>query len=389
MTPNQLLLKCEKIINDRFSAKVKLHFHELVADYSSYLIIRCKVEKQNDSNLPNSLIVKKSKNPEKVLWNEIRGLDFLNSFSELQGIAPITYGFDKNEEIVLMEDLDKDCKENEFSDNLLAKVLLKKDNYDNSINALTEFNKTIAKIQALTLNRYQDYSDKYVGFEGSSKSRHAIYKVESLLLQLSETLELLDLKIPKEQAIKAEINDILNRLKNPARFYGFSHGDFTPANALYINSKIRLFDLETSQYRHIFLDGTYSRMRYLQSIWAMNIPSKEGKQIEEEYRKELINNGFLLVENDKIYNKEYVACSFAWLAVLLSYAQKVLEEDKRWGRSTFRQRIINALVRFIEISKEKKEYANLLEMSQIILGSLLKRWGIEETQLPIYPGLVK
>ncbi|MEZ4884188.1 MAG: hypothetical protein R3E32_05560 [Chitinophagales bacterium] len=130
-------------------------------------------------------------------------------------------------------------------------------------------------------------------------------------------------------------------------------------------------------------------MNNLQSIWAMEIPAKEGKQIEEEYRKELIGNGFRIAEQDEIYNKEYVACSFAWLSVLLSYIKGVIEDDKKWGRSRFRQRIINGLERFIEISAEKKKFDNLLELSKIVLGKLLKLWGIEESSISVYPGLVK
>ena len=191
---NETLKRCEEILKTNFSGDTQLQYCELVADYSSYWIIRCNVLKTTENRLPNSVIIKQSKSPNTILWNEIVSLNFLNSFSALQGIPPKLYGFDPKKEIILMEDLDKGCKENEYSDNLLGKILLKENNYTTAINALTEFQKTIAQIQALTVSEHQGFLNAKVGFEGAEESRHAVHKIEEALLGVPKVLKNLDLR---------------------------------------------------------------------------------------------------------------------------------------------------------------------------------------------------
>ena len=80
------------------------------------------------------------------------------------------------------------------------------------------------------------------------------------------------------------------RSKNPLSgpFLAFTHGDPTIGNVFIRDGEARLIDLETGEFRHALVDGSFARLRYLHSVWARRLPFSTQRRMLEAYRGELV-----------------------------------------------------------------------------------------------------
>ncbi len=138
-----------------------------------------------------------------------------------------------------------------------------------------------------------------------------------------------------------------------AAFTTWSHGDWTPANAFYDPSwdevAVRFFDLETGGWRHALLDGVYPRLRYIHSVWARRIPGDLQRRSDDVYREELARG-----------------------------------IPDKWGRSTWRQRIVAALEHFDSVASELQGFPAICRASRDAAASLRNTWPESDCTMPLH-----
>jgi hypothetical protein len=142
-------------------------------------------------------------------------------------------------------------------------------------------------------------------------------------------------------------------------------------------------DFEASGYRHALLDGSYSRIRYLHSAWARQIPVPIQRRMLSVYRKELAR-GCEAAANDDRFHAALIACSAGWLAGLLRLLPEVRDGDKCWGRSTNRQRILAALEHFSLLAKELDRFPATGETAMGMAANLRRQWGAEGSDMTFH-----
>lgn len=188
-------------------------------------------------------------------------------------------------------------------------------------------------------------------------------------------------------AVEGEIRAVHGELFEPGPFTTFTHGDPTVGNVLYSSTTgINFVDFETAAYRHALIDGCFARLRYLYSVWAHHIPVSVQHQLLRAYRAELVE-GCPAAGDDARFARGLLAASAAWLAALCTHLDRVVEQDARWGRATYRQRIIAGLEHFIALADEYDSLPALRDASRQLLDRLRDSWPGNDRQLATYPAL--
>jgi hypothetical protein len=207
------------------------------------------------------------------------------------------------------------------------------------------------------------------------ESRHVVHDLDAHLAHLPERLRQAGAECPDD--VLAEVAAAREILAHPGPHAAVVHGDGTPANCYVRNGTAWLFDWETAAARHALLDGTYARLRYLQSVWAHEIPAHVRWQSGRAYRAELPWADADLAAG------EAAACA-AWCAGLLARLPRLLETDVRWGRTTMRQRVSTALQRLAEACDDTASMPATGVAARAAHHALCRRWPEDQVTLPVH-----
>jgi hypothetical protein len=352
------------LLSPALGVSVELKLAEVVYDYEGApsTILRCRVVGNLDS-APATVIVKKGNLEGDGLLYETAALRFLDEL--MTGVTPRFFGLDREAKVLVMEDLV--CQPEQH----LGNILFAEDAIYATA-ALSAFHAELARMHLVTMGheaRLRQFQDQY---EAKRPSRHRINRIIEGLRALPDNL----------LGIGVSINDSARQNIGPGPFTALVHGDATPANAFYTGSEIRLFDLETAQFRHALLDGAYSRLRYLHSVWARQIPLDVQRQLMKDYREAMIA-GCPVDENT--FDRAFVACCAGWLAGLCSFIPAVLDKDRKWGRSTNRQRVVAGLEHFVILSGELGHFEPLAQLCRDAAQRLCSTWPESDCTMRLYP----
>ena len=215
-------------------------------------------------------------------------------------------------------------------------------------------------------------------------SHHRIHDLENALAGFATVLQ--EFGVRCSGAVHDELKGALHELTRPGPYLAFTHGDATPANAFVSGVRVRLFDWETGGFRHALLDGSFARLRYLHSVWARRIPSSLQRRMLSAYREELLK-GFAAAAEPGRFDFAHASCCAAWLAGLCRFLPDVVERDKKFGRSTLRQRIIAGFEHFIALANETDLFPALAEAVGKMATRLRSLWPAEDQALPLYRAL--
>jgi hypothetical protein len=106
--------------------------------------------------------------------------------------------------------------------------------------------------------------------------------------------------------------------------------------------------------------------------------------MERQYRLHL-SRGCLEAQEDSVFETTLVTICGFWLLNTLSWQlERSLNEDRKWGISTVRQRVLARLEAFITTSDEFGHLPALRGLSSRLLELLNRRWP-ETAPLPLYP----
>ncbi len=369
-----------KLLTAAFGTSVNLEPAEIIADYpkSVNIIFRCRLNSEHPK-LPESVVVKCAKEAIGRLRTELIGLKFLAEVPGLRTMPPTLYAHDLERDLLVMEDLGSDKVYQ------LGRILLGNDSR-RARQALLNFQRALASLHAESLG----YADQFTTLKDQLKpqitSAHRIHSILTILAGFPAQVD--SWNLPRNTALHAEVRRACRLIANPGPFLGFTHGDCTPANVFCTPHSIRMYDFECCDFRHVLLDGSFARLRYLHSVWALRIPPTLRRELDTAYRLELAAAAPLAIDTDK-YEESLIACAMGWLAGLCQMLPKVMEQDQKWGRCTWRQRICAGLSHLQELCADYNRFPGLAEWAHLMLQALPAHWGKSALEMPVYPALDK
>ncbi|MGB7338604.1 MAG: hypothetical protein WBC91_06915, partial [Phototrophicaceae bacterium] len=324
---------------------------------------------------PKTVIIKQpSLETDSFLYERIT-FDFLQE--QAPHLIPQIYGYDKDNKIIILEDLG-DTKQA-----LLGEILFREDRAF-ATETLLKFNQALADLHLSTVDKKNIWDNLTIQHGRPSRvSRHRINHIIEAMVELPNHLKILNIRL-NDYAL-ADLTKAIECISNPQQFLALVHGDSTPSNAMLVEGNIRLFDFETSNFRHCLLDGSFSRMRYLHSVWARKIPLDIQQESMQRYRDILLANH---LTDEATFDEHFTASCVAWLAGLFALLPSCINKDKRWGRSTNRQRIVTGLQHFMTVADELGHYQHLRDVCVDTEQSLKRLWSDEDCTMALYPAFI-
>lgn len=375
MEHEAMVIVAEIILSALFPPAVHLQLCDVVQDNAVSTILRC-VWLAPPPDHPNTIILKRPNRHEEAIFHEWAGLVFVGTRPALHGLVPQVYGYDEPTKLLVMEDLGP-------SDGQLLRQILMASETTRAVDALVAFQRAVGLLHAGTVGQYAAYARLRACYPNSMHSRHMIHyfaKIFDAFLTLPETLG--RRTIP---GFRQEVDAARGALAHPGPFFALTHGDTTPLNVFYTPAgDIRLYDFEACGFRHALLDGTYAHIRYLHSVWALDIPQPVQHAMYTAYRAALIP-GCPAAADETVFQPAYLACCLAWLAGACWLIPQVYAADQRWGVSTWRQRIMSCLRQFIDLAQAWGRNGAVMETCQDIEQCLQAHWHETDNQLPLYP----
>jgi len=301
------LAAAEQVLTTAVGTAVQLHLAEVVYDYpgAPSTILRCNVQSDR-AHVPTRVIVKRTNTPAMTLQREAAGLVFMNAQAALQSLVPHWYGINSPATVLVMEDLAADPR------HLLGNILFGTD-ATYAEQALVVYNRALGTMHSTTVGQYPAYQQIQARYGAGQPSRHRIHRILSDVHNLGTLLESTGIAIAP--SVYHELRAVMDALRDPGPFFTFTHGDATPANVFVTSAGVRLFDFDTSAFRHALLDGAFARLRYLYSVWARRIPVAVQRRGGDAYRDALATR-CAAATDDAVFNRALITGCTAWLAGL-------------------------------------------------------------------------
>jgi len=374
MEHEAIVIVAETILSALFPPVVHLQLCDVVQDNAVSTILRC-VWLAPQPDHPNTVILKRPHRYVEAIFHEW-ALAFVRTRRSLHGLVPQVYGYDEPTKILVMEDLGP-------SDGQLLRHILMASEMARAVDALVAFQRPVGLLHAGTIGQHAAYARLRAHYPNTIHSRQMIYyfaKIFDAFLMLPETLG--RRTVP---GLRQEVDTAWVAIAHPGPFFALTHGDTTPLNIFYTPAGAnRLYDFEFCGFRHALLDGTYAHKRYLQSVWALDIPTPVQNRMYHAYRAALIQ-GCPAATDDTVFQNAYLACCMVWLAGACWVIPQVYEADQRWGVSTWRQRIMTCLRQFIDLTQVWGLNGAVTETCQDIAQCLHAQWRDTDNRLPLYP----
>jgi hypothetical protein len=377
-------LLAEKALSAALGGTIHLEPRTTLDGSNRSNVLRCAVI-DAPGGLPATVIVKRAAaedgqvyDPEEPggsasrIFNDWAGLEFLGKVAKVAGSVPICpriYAGDREAGLIIMEDI---------ADGQSLDSLLLGDDAVAAENALIKLGATLGKLHAITVGKEAEYE----AIRGKLGPRKTELQGDTLVSAFHDAIRALNL-VPGP-ALEQDLALLRHSLRNPGPLLAYSHGDPCPGNGVLVGDHMVLFDFETGDFRHALLDGVYGRIHF-PTCWCVNrLPEQLPLRMETAYRAELVKGCPQAAEDDLFYKAVVEAC-VAWAITLFQWVPTLLAEDKEWGISTGRQRV---LLRFAIAADVTAEFNHLLAFGEVVRKMAAKLrilWPAEADAMPYYP----
>ncbi|HEY9880951.1 MAG TPA: hypothetical protein V6D29_21005, partial [Leptolyngbyaceae cyanobacterium] len=202
-----------------------------------------------------------------------------------------------------------------------------------------------------------------------------------LYQHLKQVCEQVGLEIP--QALQADLVQAAAFKAEPGYFLAFTQHDACPDNCLWAGEQMRFFDFEWGGFRHALGDGVRAWSNF-PTCWCVNrLPVEIIRHTLAIYRQELVK-ACPAARDDTLWGQEVVkACAYWTLFSIASYGD-LWQEDRTWGRSTMRQRMVIRFELLAQVAAEYEHLEALGEFAQTLVLKLQQLWP-ELEPMPYYP----
>jgi Ser/Thr protein kinase RdoA (MazF antagonist) len=183
--------------------------------------------------------------------------------------------------------------------------------------------------------------------------------------------------------VGAEVDELSLLLNGPG-YLGLVHGDACPDNVRIRAGRCRIFDFETSGWGPIVLDAAYLLAPF-PSCWCFAaLPAEAAAPALNAYRAVLGGAG---LELGPAWEAAMVAALATWIVARGRMITRMLEEDREWGTTTLRPRLLTWLRSFTNEAGRAGVLPRLRALAGALLDQLISRWP--ETAVPDYPALAR
>jgi Phosphotransferase enzyme family len=182
----------------------------------------------------------------------------------------------------------------------------------------------------------------------------------------------------------AEEIDSLVPLMNGAGYVGLVHGDLCPDNTHIVDGNCLIIDFETSGWGPIALDVAYLLAPF-PSCWCFaSLPATAAGPALLAYRDQAAEAGLVLGDD---WEAALTAALAAWVVVRGARIGHAVEEDRNWGTTTIRPRLLTWLESFIEAASRTGALPRLRELAEMAHQRLRQDWP--DAVVPDYPALAR
>ncbi|MHC4956201.1 MAG: phosphotransferase, partial [Planctomycetota bacterium] len=232
-------------------------------------VLRCRF-----GDTGETVIVKRSEEPDGPLMREWAALEFLGGIEQVAALFPAVIVGDREHEIIVLSDLG-------FPEEQRLGSILEGDDPALAEAALVSQQRALGRMHAATAGRLDEFKRLLLAKGRVRDSRHGANRLEELARDLPNRLS----NAGAPARLDDEIESVVGTLSDPGPFLVLSHGDGTPANACFDGTDTRLFDLESAAPRHALVDGAYAPIRFLNSTWASRFPEPVAARALAAYRE--------------------------------------------------------------------------------------------------------
>ena len=301
---------------------------------------------------------------------ELAALEFLSPMEI--AVAPRLLGADASAGILIMEDLGPGSS---LADSLMAG--------DRSrVGAdLISYARTIAAMHAWSIGRSSEYGQIRARLAGSAGVvtapdwTDAIASSKEPFLAMAAHLGL------ATDGVDREI-DSLGPLMAGAGYVGLVHSDLCPDNTHIANGRCRIIDFETSGWGPIALDVAYLLAPF-PSCWCFaSLPAEVADPALAAYREQVTSAG---MELGRDWEDALTAALAGWVVARGARIGRALEQDRNWGTTTMRPRLLTWLSSFIAAAARTGALPRLRALAEEVRERLRLRWP--DAVVPEYPAL--
>jgi Ser/Thr protein kinase RdoA (MazF antagonist) len=303
---------------------------------------------------------------------ELAALEFLSPMEP--AVAPRLLGADAAAGILIMEDLGPGSS--------LADSLLGSDRSRAEAD-LVSYARAIAAMHAWSIGRSREYAELRARLAGAADGEarpdwmDAITGSKEPFLAMAAQLGL------ATDGVDQEI-DSLEALMGGAGYVGLVHSDLCPDNTHIADGSCRIIDFETSGWGPIALDVAYLLAPF-PSCWCFaSLPAEAAGPALVAYRDQATNAGIDLGPD---WEAALTAALAGWVVARGARIGRALDEDRSWGTSTMRPRLLTWLHSFIEAASRTGALPRLRSLAEATRELLLLRWP--DAVVPDYPALAR
>jgi hypothetical protein len=314
-------------------------------------------------------------------WTATR---FLSRFAFDPPLSPRCYGGDRAEGFVTLEDLGSGER---LYDLLHGSASARAEA------ALLGYATALGRIHGATAGREQEY-DRLWAELGDHATTERSVEAEELSRLWRRILDVGNaLGVCWPGGVEVEIQAVAASVREPGPFLALTHGDAFPANDLFANGRLRLYDFERAAFRHALFDGFIKP--HLLPWRRYRLPKAVEHRFEMRYRDELTTGCPEAADSDR-YARASLEMRAVWvLWNTCRYLESALERDSHWEGDlsdeerlvcpTVRQRTLLILDSFAEATEQVGHLEAMGAAARRLAESLRTCWQPRPIQLRPFP----
>jgi hypothetical protein len=378
----------ESVLSDRFGNRLSLEAVRVWEGVKSN-VVRCSVS-PTSSAIPPTVLVKQSKCQSNL--EEWAACLFLATLAEHPPLAPLCYGGSQESQLVVLEDFGEGTGPNTHE-------LLMMEDPEAAAQSLIDHMQLLARLHVSTRGRADQYAEmrralgpaliaKPLFHDPWSNAREEVIpqsEQDRAAREYRESLSMVGVIAPacidEEIALAAAVEG------DPGQFLSLCQGDVNTAEScLRSRSNLRLFDFDSSGFRHAFTEGLAGRL-----MWGcqLRIPEKVLRMMDDAYR-DWFGRSYRSIADDRLYKLAIAQAAARWHVFHVIWrVPTALKENYQRGLSTLREQLIAWLDAFDLIAEQSGHVPGLAHCARQLLSSLSNEWSLKVEELPYYPAFAR
>jgi hypothetical protein len=375
--PPDVWAAVSSILPDAFGRDCRLEDAEQISgEGRRSRVWRCLLE---GGSSPRGVIVKQSQGGDGArnrYFNEWSSLALIASLPAADPFAVRLYGADPELQLMVLEDL---------GDGPSLADLLLGDAAAAAEAGLIAYMRSLGRMHAATAGRVAAFDELRRPFGQPAALERWQTGLKESMLNAPAALSGLDLEWTP--ALTAEVEQVEAALLDPGPAFVLSHCDPCPDNNRLVAGELRHFDFEFAGFRHAMLDGAYTHSPF-PTCWCVNrLPDSLLPSLEAAYRTELVRAVPEAADGAWFGRALVTACAY-WLVAGFTSIADCLPEDRVWGISTTRQRLLYRFDVFSRLAFAHRHLEALASHTRLLSERLTALWP-DLDPMPLYPAFRK